>query len=108
LRHLLKIHERTKSQTSDESDSAPELDTVEHARLVDRLAIQAIHSEQPEKVRWRQVQVDVLEAQQYREEGAARKKSGRLASEHDREDEYAVQEAVVLEVDVVDDQQAWR
>jgi hypothetical protein len=48
----------------------------------------------------------VLEHQEGGEEQAAGQEGGFLARENERKDEETVQKAIVLEVDVVDDQEA--
>lgn len=50
----------------------------------------------------------MLEHQQSSKEYAAPKHGGLFARQDEREDEHAVEEAIVLEMDVVNDEQAGR
>jgi hypothetical protein len=79
------MHKRPKCTCKDGDDADAELDAVEESdgEIRKRRAIaQAICSEKVHKVRWCEVQVDVLEAEQSSKDQAAQEDGGLFAGEH--------------------------
>lgn len=70
--------------------------------------MEAICSEEVDEVCRRKVEIYVFEAEKCGEQQSAFEKGRLLLSEDDREDEQAVHGAIVLKVDMVDDEQSWR
>lgn len=108
LFNLTPIPERPKSASKDKRKHRSQLGTIDHPGPQDRLCAQAVHAEQVDKVRRRQVKVDVFEAEQDgKEEGPA--EHGRLVSYGDHgQYQYAIEEAIVLEVNMINDEKCWR
>lgn len=68
----------------------------------------AICTQQEDKVSWCQVKIDVLQAQECSEKNAGEEKRGLVPGQHHGQNEYSIEEAIVLEMDMVDDQKARR
>lgn len=69
--------------------------------------IEAIDSEQEDKHRWSQIQVDMLEAEQHAEPEAAPQvlfKSGSIKHKH----QEAIHHSIVLEMDMINNEKSWR
>jgi len=106
LRHLTPVCEGAEGDGEDGGDAQAQLGGVEKLDVEDGGGPQTVGAQQVDEVGGREVQVDVLEHQEGGEEQAAGQEGGFLARENERKDEETVEEAVVLEVDVVNDQQA--
>lgn len=106
LRHLSQCHKWPKCRRKDRRDPSTKLQTVQNPRAEHIVRRQAVRAQEEDKVRGREVEVDVLEAQQGGEDEAAGEEGGARAGEDEGEEEDAVEEAVVLEVDVVDYEEA--
>ena len=72
-----------------------------------RLGPEAVRAEEIDEVCGGEVEVDVLEHQENGEEDAAEEDCRLLAGEDEGEDEEPVEEAIVLEVDVVYYEKTW-
>lgn len=106
LRHLPQRDKRPKRRREDGCDPPAELQAVQDPRAEHIARRQAVRAQQEDEVRGREVEVDVLEAQEGGEDEATGEEGGAGAGEDEGEEEDAVEEAVVLEVDVVDDEEA--
>lgn len=106
LRNLVPVHEWSESGGEDGDDANTQLDAVEELDAENRLRAQAVHAEQVHEIRRSNVQIQVLEAQQRREEVAAVQQGRLVASKDQGQDKDAEEEAIVLEMNVVNDQQA--
>lgn len=71
-----------------------------------RLGPEAVRAEEVDEVCGGEVEVDVLEHQENGEEDAAEEERRLLARKDEREDEEPVEETIVLEVNVVDYEEA--
>lgn len=109
LWNLLKIHERAECQSKDCNDTAAKLDAVEELNVENGSWPKTVRSEQVDEVGRSEVEVDVLQAEQSREHDATEKQPVSVVSCQDHgQDEHAVEEAVILEMDVVNDEQTGR
>lgn len=106
LRNLVPVHERAKCSGKDGDNANAQLHAMEELDAENGLRAQAVDAEQVHEIRRSDVQIQMLEAQQGREEVAA-VQQGRLPAGQDQgQDQDAEEEAIVLEMNVVDDQQA--
>lgn len=106
LGHLFHGGKGTKRGPEYSHKPQAQLDAVQEANSEYRFGGKAVLPQKIDKVRRREVQVDVFEAEQHGKDEAAQQQSRLAASQDKRQDEHAVHEAIVLEVDVVDDQEA--
>jgi len=88
-------------------DRRAELDAIGQAEMKDGVATQAILAQKVDEVGWSEVEVDVLEAEQSRKQCSAEQDCRLVPGKGKGEEEQAIHETVVLEVDMVDDEQAW-
>lgn len=102
LGHLPPVHERPKRRAKDPQHTRAQLYSVPEADIEDRVGTETVRAEEEDKVRRRKIQVDVLHTEKRSEQKPRDEMCGRRPREHEREEENAVHEAIVLEVDVVD------
>ena len=76
--------------------------------MKDRLWSQAVCAEEIDKVGRSEVQENVLETEEDGEENATQEQSRLVPRKGYGENEYPVEETIVLVVDMVDDEQTWR
>lgn len=95
-----------KSNCEDTHYADPEFNNIQESRAKNVLRIQAVGAEEVDEVGQREVKVDMLEAKQSSKQEPTGEKL--LASQNKRENQDAVHESVVLEVDMVDDEEARR
>ena len=86
-------------------DSTAKLDAVDELDPEDRFGGEAVHPEEVDEVSRGEVKVDVLHAQQGGKDEAAREQRRLLLGQDQRGDQDAVHDAIVLEMDVVDDEE---
>lgn len=95
-----------KSNAEDTHHADSELNNTQESRAKNVLRIQAVGAEEVDEVGQREVKVDMLEAEQSSKQEATGEKL--LASQNKRENQDAVHESIILEVDMVDDEEARR
>lgn len=108
LGDLVHHGEGTERSAGHDGQPDPQLHAVEELDPPDGLWRQAVGAQKVDKVGWREVGVDVLHAEQHGKHQAARQQRRALPRQDERYDENAIHEAVVLEVDVVDEEEAGR
>lgn len=94
------------SNCEDAHHADPELNNIQESRAKNARRIQAVGAEEVDEVGQREVKVDMLEAKQSSKQEPTGEKL--LASQNKRENQDAVHESIVLEVDMVDDEEARR
>lgn len=105
LWYLLKIDKRTKRHSKDCDDAAAKLDAVEELDVENGFSPKTVCSEQVDKVGRSEIEIDVLQAKQSREKDATQQEPIFIVScQYHGQDEDSIEEAVVLEMDVVDNE----
>lgn len=97
----------TKSNCEDAHHADPKLNNIQESRVKNVPWIQAVGAEEVDEIGQREVKVNMLEAKQSSKQEATSEEL-LLASQNKRENQDAVHESIVLEVDMVDDEEAGR
>lgn len=108
LEQLIPIDEWTKCYSKHTDDTQTKFEDISKSGSKDRLRVKAVSSQQVDKVGQRQIEMNVFHAEQYGKSDAAVEERRLLSCEYDRQDQNPVHEAIVLEMDVIDDQKAGR
>lgn len=108
LQQLVPMGKRAKGQAKHDDHADPKLERVAKPWPEDRLGVQAVCSQQIDKVCQREIEVDMLETEQDCKDDTTIQKSRLLACQDNGQDQQTVHEPIVLEVDVVDDEQSGR
>ncbi|KAI9746262.1 MAG: hypothetical protein M4579_007617 [Chaenotheca gracillima] len=102
LARLTPVDVRSERHGKDPHDPRSELERVDEPNVQHGSPSET----QEDEVGRRQVEIDVFEAQQGGEEESAQEKRGLFSRQRERQDQEAVEESVVLEMNVVDDEES--
>ena len=105
---MIPINKGSECKSKNEAYPESEFNAVSKPDSEPRSRVETVHSKEKDEVCWCQVEIDMFEAKQDCESDATQQKPRLPACKNDREDENAVHEAVVLEVNMVDDEQTRR
>lgn len=100
------MDERPKSNAKNTKDTYTELDDVPKTRAQDILRVEAVCSPQVDEVGEGEIEVYVLETKKCGKKNSTVEKCRLLARQDNRENQDPIQKSVVLEMDVVDDEEA--
>ncbi|GMF75807.1 unnamed protein product [Aspergillus oryzae] len=102
------VSEGYEAESKHTDDTQTKFEDISKSGSKDRLRVKAVSSQQVDKVGQRQIEMNVFHAEQYGKSDAAVEERRLLSCEYDRQDQNPVHEAIVLEMDVIDDQKAGR
>lgn len=105
---LTPVDKGTQRHRGDRQDPEAQLDRVAQPNPKDGFRAHAVRSKEKDKIGRGQVEIDVLHAEQNGKQDAAREERRLFPRQHEGEHQDAVQEAIVLEMNVVDNQETRR